>query len=148
MSDFYWLTKHRHLTLLPKDSCNEIRILRPALSYYSLWIHTAMRINISISHHLVWQDNMTWKTRLYFKPRTKSYEPSSTLINGITSSMWFHYISVESRYLITGLIDQYTLTTISTRYFISWKYYVLITLSHHSISHVTHQYTIQSHHIF
>jgi len=59
---------------------------------------------------------MTWKTRLYFKPQTKSYEPPSTLTNWRTSSFDF-IVSIESGCLITGLTNQYTLTSISTLVF-------------------------------
>jgi len=70
---------------------------------------------------------MISKTRLYFKPQTKSYEPPSTLTNWITSSMWICYISRVgmSHY---GPDKSIHPNKISTRYFLFGKYYVLITL--------------------
>jgi len=54
MLDFYRrLTTHRHLTLLPEDSCIEISIQRPEPVILLLWTHTAMHIIISIFHHLI-----------------------------------------------------------------------------------------------
>jgi len=148
MSDFYWLTTHRHLTLLLEDLCIEIRIMRPApviLLIVNPHNHAHKHLNISSSHHLVWQGKFIWPERPYYISNRSMnlhwLSPTEKLY--LCDSI----ISVEVGCFITGLANQYTLTSISTRYFFSWKYYVLMTLSHHFISHVTHQCTIQSHHI-
>jgi len=67
------------------------------LSNYSLWNphnHAHNHLNISSSHHLIWQGKSIWSTLISsFKYQTLPNEPLSTLTSWITSSMWFHYIS-------------------------------------------------------
>jgi len=153
MLDFYWLTTHRHLILFLEDLCMEIRILRLTPILLLVVNPHNHAINISISYYLIFSYDMVnsydLKDQIIFQTANKVIWTSidSHQLNNFIYVI--HYISrVRIVTLDQNLTNQYTLTTISTRCFLSWKYYILITLSHHCTLHLTHQYTIQLQHIF